>query len=59
MALDQSGSARRAGPADVYTVVLIISAILLVGGGALIAVRNIEVSSLDGQQGGAFTLVDK
>ncbi len=49
----------RSGPLDVYSVMLVLAAILLGVGCTVLAMHNTAASSVDGATGGPFVLVEK
>lgn len=49
----------RSGPMDVYSVMLVVAAILLGVGCTVLALHNTEASSVDGAAGGPFVMVGK
>ena len=48
---------RAGGDLDVYTALLGVALIVLIGGIALLAMRNIDHSSVDGKDGGVIAIV--
>ena len=49
---------RAGGDLDVYTAILGIALLVLIGGIALLAMRNIKHSATNGTDGGIITLVE-
>jgi hypothetical protein len=49
---------RAGGDLDVYTALLGIALLVLIGGIALLAMRNIDHSGVGGKDGGVLTIVD-
>ena len=50
---------RSGGDLDVYTALLLAALIVLGAGVALLAIKNIDHSTVNNQQGSMFKLVDK
>jgi hypothetical protein len=49
---------RKGGDLDVYTGLLFAALLILVAGIALLVLRNMEHSAVDGRGGGPITLID-